>query len=204
MAVIKEFSTVKIKTKPHIKCFLEYQFGTPCKIPSGHFVNEHLNILLSKTNKDDNCKTAPEAETVIICINEKTFRRYGYGLTITNRRNFNLVIDNFIKSQIYLLTENILNNNHRNEDWKKKYIALKKENDNLILLSKMPVNANTLKEYKKVNIQINKRLREHKKHRIKEKTALLEASESLGLNINMISMDALLKGYYRYRMAQTA
>lgn len=200
----QSFSSVKIPTKPHIKHYLEHHFGSPCLIPSGHFINEHLNLLLSTPKKYDNCKTVPAEESVIICINEKTGRRYGYGLTQTNRRNFNLVIDNFIKMQIRLIAENILNNNHRNEDWRIRYMELKSEHENLLKLAGKPLNKETLKEYKKLNIQINKRLKEHRQNRILEKRALIEAAEGLGFNTNMISMEALKQDFYRYRMSQIA
>ena len=62
----KVFTTVKIKTKPHIKHYLEMHFGSPCKIPSGHFIAEHLNILLSRPMKDDNSLCIDESATVIV------------------------------------------------------------------------------------------------------------------------------------------
>lgn len=198
----KEFTTVKIKTKAHIKFYLESNFGNPCKLPSGHFINEHLNILLSRPIKYDNCKTVNDPETVVICINEKTFKMYGYGLTQTNRRNFNLVIDNFIKSQIRAIAENILLNNSINEDWKKKYEEVKKENKQLLLLSKQVLNKETLQNYKKFESKINKRLKEHRQNRIKEKSALMQAAYvCLGFDETMMSLDALLKDFYRYRKA---
>lgn len=199
----KIFTTVKIKTKPHIKHYLETQFGSPCNIPSGHFVSEYLNVLLSRPVKFDNCKTVPEKETITIIINEKSFKRYGYGLTQTNRRNFNLVIDNFIKSLIRSITENILYNNSINEDWKKNYETLKKEHKQLLVLSELPTSSETLKNYRKFENVINKRLKEHKQNRIKEKNALMQAAYvCLGFDETMISLDALLKDFYRYRKAQ--
>lgn len=201
----KVFTTVKIKTKPHIKHFLESQFGSPCKIPSGHFVSEYLNVLLSRPMKDDNCKTVSEKETVTIIINEKSFKRYGYGLTQTNRRNFNLVIDNFIKSLIRAITENILYNNSINEDWKKQFETLKKENKKLIHLAELPNSKETLQQYRKYETNINKRLKEHQQNRIKEKNALMQAAYvCLGFDETMMSLDALLKDFYRYRKSQNS
>lgn len=199
----KVFTTVKIKTKPHIKHFLESHFGSPCKIPSGHFVSEYLNVLLSRPVKFDNHKCEPESETVIICLTAEVFKRYGYGLTQTNRRNFNLVIDNFIKSLIRAITENILYNNSINEDWKKKFEKLNKENKQLIHLSELPVSKETLQHYRKYETTINKRLKEHQQNRIKEKNALMQAAYvCLGFDETMMSLDALLKDFYRYKKAQ--
>lgn len=199
----KLFTTVKIKTKPHIKHYLEMHFGNPCVFPSGHFINEHLNILLSRPLKFDNSKCINESSEVIVALNEKTFKRYGYGLTKTNRMNFNLVIDNFIKSQIRIIADNILLNNSINEDWKKKYEELKKENKQLVTLSKESFNSDTLKNFKKFECKINKRLKEHRQNRIKEKNALMQAAyDCLGFDEGILSFDAIVKDYYRYKIAQ--
>jgi hypothetical protein len=198
-----EFTSVKIKTKPHIKHFLESQFGVPCKIPSGHFISEYLNVLLSRPVKFDNHRCEPEKETVTICLTAETFKRYGFGLTQTNRRNFNLVVDNFIKSLIRSLTENILYNNAINEDWKNKFEKLSKENKKLIHLAELPTSKETLKQFRKYETIINKRLKEHHQNRIKEKNALMQAAYiCLGFDETMMSLDALLKDFYRYKKAQ--
>lgn len=199
----KVFTTVKIKTKPHIKHYLEYNFGNPCKFPSGHFLSKYLNILLGRPIKHENHKCECEKETVTICLTEESFKRYGYGLTLTNRRDFNLVIDNFIKSQIRAITDNILLNNSINEDWMKKYDHLKKENKQLLLLSKDSLNAETLKNFKKFEPKINKRIKEHHQNRIKEKSALMQAAYNcLGFDESIMSFDAIQKDYYRYKKAQ--
>lgn len=200
----KVFTTVKIKTNPHIKHYLEYNFGSPCKLPSGHFLSEHLNILLSRPIKFDNHNQIKlESETVVICLTEENLKRYGYGLTQTNRRNFNLVIDNFIKSQIRAIAENILMNNAINEDWKRKYEQLKKENKQLLLLSKDSLNTDTLKNFKKFEPKINKRLKEYHKNRIKVKSALMQAAyDCLGFDESIMSLDAIQKDFYRYKKAQ--
>lgn len=201
---MKQFTTVKIKTKPHIKHYLELHFGNPCKFPSGHFINEHLNILLSRPLKDDNDQCVEESATIIVSLNEITFKRYGFGLTKTNRKNFNLVIDNFIKSQIRAIADNILLNNSINEDWKKKYEELKKENKQLVALSKESFTTETLKNFKKFECKINKRLKEHRQNRIKEKSALMQAAYiCLGFDETILSFDAIKKDYYRYKLAQS-
>jgi hypothetical protein len=201
--MIKEFVQIKIKTKPHIKYYLENHFGNPCKIPSGHFIGEYLNILLSRPVKTENHKCVDEPETVVISINKTDFHGYGYGLTITNRRNFNLVINNFIRTQIRDIANNILLNNAINTDWKKKYEELKKENKQLVNLSKEALTTDTLKKYKKVETLINKRLDEHHKHRIEEKEALMQAVyDVLGFSEDILSFESIKKDFYRYKSAQ--
>lgn len=199
----KEFVQIKIKTKPHIKHYLEHHFGSPCKIPSGHFISEYLNVLLSRPIKDENHMCTDDPETVFISINKTNFKGYGFGLTKTNRRNFNLVINNFIRSQIRDIANNILLNNAINTDWKKKYEELKKENKQLIALRKEAFNSDTLKKYKKVETLINKRLDEHHKHRIEEKEALMQAAyDVLGFNEEILSFESIKKDFYRYKSAQ--
>lgn len=199
----KEFVQVKIKTKPHIKHYLEYHFGSPCKFPSGHFIGEYLNMLLSRPVKDENHLIGNDPETVIISINKTNFKSFGYGLTKTNRRNFNLVIDNFIRTQIRNIAENLLLNDSINTNWKKMCEELKKENKQLILLSKESLTSETLKKYKKVETKINKRLDEHHKYRIKQNEALQQAAYNvLGFSEDILSFESIKKDFYRYKIAQ--
>lgn len=204
--MIKEFIQVKIKTRPHIKHYLEYHFGSPCKIPSGHFINEYLNVLLSRPLKDENhtiSKDTGNMETVIISINKPSFKVYGYGLTKTNRRNFDLVINNFIRTQIRETATSILFNNAINTDWKKKFEELKKENKQLIALAKETLSSETIKKSRQLELLINKRLDEHNKHCIKEKEALKQAAyDVLGFNEEILPFESIKKDYYRYKKAQ--
>ena len=111
-----------------------------------------------------------------------------------------MVIDNFIKSQIRAITENILLNNSINENWKKKCEVLLKENKQLLLLSKNALNPDTLKNFRKFEPKINKRLKEHHQNRIKEKNALMQAAyDVMGFDETLLSFDALQKDYYRYK-----
>lgn len=200
---VKEFFQVKIKVKPYIKQYLEINFGAPCKFPSGHFISEYLNVLLTRPTKVENYACKDETAEVIISLPEVTFRRYGFGLTKTNRRNFNLAIENYIKSQIRAIAESVLCMASINEDWRQKYMELEKEHKELLNLSQLPISAETIKKIKRYESIITKRLEEHKKHTIKEKKALYYAAyEVLQIDENLMPFEMIKKDFYRYRISQ--
>lgn len=197
------FITVNIRVKPYIKHFLIHNYGNPVVLEPGTFISKYLAALLSRPIKADNHKCITYTEEVCISINENKFKRYGFGLTKTAAKDFNVAIENHIRNLIRNITDNILFTAEINENWQSRYHQLKREHNALIKLHTLDVNANTIKELRKFEALLNKRLADSEKHRVKVTDALQSAAYvCLGFDETILPLETIRKDYYRYKLKQ--
>lgn len=197
------FISINIRVKPHVKHFLIHNYGNPVKLEPGSFVSKYLVSLLSRPDKTDNHKCITYTEEVTVCLNEDKFKRYGFGLTKTASKDFNVAIENHIKSLIRNITDNILFTAEINENWQSRYQQLKKEHNALLKLHTAEVNSSTVKELRKFEALLNKRLADSEKHRVKVTDALQSAAYvCLGFDETILPLETIRKDYYRYKIRQ--
>lgn len=201
----KHFTEIQIFTKPHIAHYLIHHFGKPCAIPSGNFITEFLRVNLSKPLKRNDSRINALNTPVLILLSQDDINRYGYDLTKTAELNFSNSVDNYIRSQIRSIAENILNNNSINEDWKRRYLELHKEHKALIQLIKENLSEKTLKKNRAFDIKLNKRVSEYEQYKVKLNDALMMAAyDCLGFNEQILPFETIRKDFYRYKKRQNA
>ncbi len=201
----KHFTEIEIFTKTHIAHYLVHHFGKPCAIPSGNFISEFLRVNLSKPIKRNDSRINALNTPVLILLSQDDINRYGYDLTKTAELNFSNSVDNYIRSQIRSIAENILNNNTINEDWKRRYLELHKEHKALLLHIKDNLSENTVKKNRAFEIKLNKRVSEYEQYKVKLNDALMmSAYDCLGFNEQILPFETIRKDFYRYKKRQNA
>jgi len=98
--------TIIIPCKPYVKRFLTNQFGAPADLRKNrHFFN-YFKLLLQKKicrhNKRLHFKQDRKMiyqDEIEVLIDSDTFNRFGFDLTATSVVNFNMFVEDFIKSQ---------------------------------------------------------------------------------------------------------
>ncbi len=196
----KTFTTVKVKTKPYVKHYLQHHFGDPVKLPAGNFINKLLSYLLQKPVKHDNqaCKTY--TTTCEISLSEATFKRFGFGLTKTCTKDFNVAIENYIRSQIRSIAEGIYNNNTGTLEWKVKYLQLEKLHTKLLTINANNLTSDKVKELKKLHAKLNARVKTTRKDKIDMEDALMIAAyDILGFDEQILPYETIKKDFYRYK-----
>lgn len=197
------FISVDIKVKPHVKFYLENNYGNPVRLERGSFISKYLVALLSRPYKRDNDRHACYPEQVNVIINEDHFRRFGFGLTRTAVKDFNLAIEHHIKSLIRGIADNILLSSEINENWEERYRQLKKEHSALLKVHHSELNSKKIKELKKFEVLLNQRLADSEKHKVKVIDALqMAAYVCLGFDEQILPLETIRKDYYRYKLRQ--
>ena len=197
------FITIDVKVKPYVRYFLEKNYGKPVKLETGSFIAKHLVSLLSRPQKTDNHKCKTYSDEVMICLTEDKFKRFGYGLTKTNTKEFNLAIENHIRTLIRSITDNILFTAEDNENWKSRYEQLKKEHNALLKIHTTDLTSSTVKKLRKFDALLNHRIEDTEKHRVKLIDALQAAAyDSLGFDEQILPLETIRKDYYRYKIRQ--
>lgn len=197
------FITVNVKTKPYIKYYLEKNYGNPVNIDPGSFISKYLISLLSRPVKHDNKSCNTYTSDVVICLNETNFKRYGFGLTKTATKEFNLGVENHIRTLIRQITDNIVFNAEENENWRTRFEQLKKEHNALLKMQSSALNLSNIKKLRKFEALMNARLEDAEKHRVKLIDALQTAAyDLLGFDESILPLETIRKDYYRYKMRQ--
>lgn len=199
----QSFTEIELKVKPHIRHYLHYHFGNPCKIPSGHFIFEFVKLALSSQTKKDEIEIKTLTDSVKISIGFNDFTRYGHTITKTSALKLNDSIDNFIRSQIRTLTDIMLRSSEINEDWKRRYIQLNKEHKELMNLNGITRTAENEKLFKKFEAKCNKRIKEFEHYNFKVTDALMQSAYiQLGFDETILPFETIRKDYYRNRIRQ--
>jgi hypothetical protein len=198
------FTEIDIKVRPHIKHYLNYHYGSPCKFNSGNFVYEFIRLALKNPKKRNEHRNCNLTDTVRILISEDDLKRYGCVITNTSAQNLNDSIDNFIRMQIRTLTDLILQTSETNEDWRKRYLELKKEHRELLELTSIPKDETFAKRLRKFEVNINKRVKEFERYNFNVKDALMQAAyNKLGFDEQILPFETIKKDYYRYKRSES-
>jgi len=197
------FTTIKIYTKPYIKHYLETSFGKPTKIPPSNFMGKYLSVLLSRPMKEDNLKCSVYQECIQVTLNITGFKRYGYGLTKTNNKNFNIAIEDHIRTQIRAIAQSIYDNNCSSENWKKAFDKLSKEYKALLKLNIDKLTLEQSKKLKALQKKINDRYEIITKSKITFNDALMIAAyDCMGFDEQSLPFETIRKDFYRYKIRQ--
>jgi hypothetical protein len=91
-----------------VKHYLEHCFGSPVYLRQDGVIGKYFFQLVEDANQeyDKECKNE-YTSSVTIKITQSVFLRKGCVLTRTNTRNFNVFVEEYFKSQVYLILDTV-------------------------------------------------------------------------------------------------
>jgi hypothetical protein len=95
--------------KPWVKHYLENCFGSPIYLRQDGVIGKYFFELVEDASSeyDKECTTEHTVQAVIL-ITESVFLRKGCVLTKTNQRQFNRLVENYFKQQLYLVLDTVV------------------------------------------------------------------------------------------------
>jgi hypothetical protein len=92
---------IEISTKPYIKRYLQDKFGPNVAITRGTEIGKYFFSLLERNVRDDDGNKYFEYKTkVSVTLSESVYFRYGYIITRTGMRDFNIFVEYLIKRDL--------------------------------------------------------------------------------------------------------
>ncbi len=182
----KPITTTKIKCKPHVKAYLEVNFGVPVMIPEDHPLSTLVNSQLTKENPRFN-KTIVYEEFTEIGITKETFRFDGHTINENSTQNFNTAVEKFMKLILRTNIDSLLIAQTSQADWEEKC------ND---LLDRMRSAGTSVISVTEIN-DLKKDLQNY---RLSIKKAIeIACKNHLKIDMEVIGYETVKKDYYRYR-----
>lgn len=179
-------TTTKIKSKPHVKAFLETNFGIPVMIPEDHPLSTLVRSQLTKENPRFN-KTIVYDDFVELGITKETFRFDGYTINENSTQNFNTAVEKFMKLILRTNIDSLLIAQAAQDNWEEKC------NDILQLMKTAGASVISVTE-------ITALKKDLQKYRLNIKNAIEIACKThLKIDIEVIGYETVKKDYYRYR-----